>query len=452
MIFAGNHGVVARGVSAFPASVTAQMVANFSAGGAAINALAAVAGLALDVVALDLERPTADFTRAPAMTEDDCLAAINAGADAVSGDLDLLVLGEMGIGNSTAAAALCNASFGGIARDWVGPGTGVDGAGIARKIATVEAGLARHRDHLGDPFEILRRLGGREIAAIAGAVVAARMRRVAVVLDGFICSSAVAPLAMRRPGIVEHLVAGHVSAEPGHARLLAKLGLEPLLRLDMRLGEGSGAAVAVASSAPLWPRTIGWPRSPRRASTAGDAVPALPDAAWRAGHDRADAGPHRLRGDAGGIDRSREQARDLPVARIVSSDLLRARACAEAIGAATIDARWREIDFGEWDGLAASKIDSDTLARFWNDPDGHPPPGGERWSALVIRVAEAVASLKAEPTLVVTHGGAMRAALSALCGFDPARTWAFELTYATVLALKVWPGEPRSAQIAGLWP
>ncbi len=245
VVFAGNHGIVARGVSAFPAGVTAQMVANFAAGGAAINALADAAGLALDVVALDLDRATADFTRAPAMSEEDCLAALNAGAAALRGDPDLLVLGEMGIGNSTAAAALCMASLGGDAGDWVGPGTGVDGAGIARKIATVEAALAFHAGRLRDPFEILRRVGGREIAAIAGAVVAARLRGVAVVLDGFICSAAVAPLATARPGIVDHLLAGHVSAEPGHARLLAALGLEPLLRLDMRLGEGSGAAVAV---------------------------------------------------------------------------------------------------------------------------------------------------------------------------------------------------------------
>lgn len=245
VVFAGNHGVVARGVSAFPPQVTAQMVANFAAGGAAINALAAAAGLTLDVVALDLDRPTADFTQEPAMSGAECLAALNAGAAAVGENTDLLVLGEMGIGNSTAAAALCKASFGGAARDWVGPGTGVDAAGIARKVAAVDAARARHAGHLAEPFEILRRVGGREIAAIAGAIVAARRRRVAVVLDGFICSSALAPLARTQPTIVDHMIAGHCSAEPGHARLLARLGLDPLLRLDMRLGEGSGAALAV---------------------------------------------------------------------------------------------------------------------------------------------------------------------------------------------------------------
>ena len=244
VVFAGNHGVAARGVSAFPPEVTAQMVANFRSGGAAINALAAAAGLALDVVALDLDRPTADFTAMPAMDADDCLAAINAGAAAVSPDLDLLVPGEMGIANSTAAAALCAASFGGTARDWVGPGTGVEGTALAAKIAAVDAALLRHRAEAIDPFETLRRLGGREIAAIAGAVVGARRHGVPVLLDGFIGTAAVAPLAAHRPGIVDHCLAGHVSAEPGHVRLLARLGLAPLLALDMRLGEASGGAVA----------------------------------------------------------------------------------------------------------------------------------------------------------------------------------------------------------------
>jgi nicotinate-nucleotide--dimethylbenzimidazole phosphoribosyltransferase len=246
VVFAGNHGVTIHGVSAYPAAVTAEMVRNFEAGGAAINALAAAAGLELKVVALDLDRPTADFTAGPAMDEDDCLAALSAGAAAVEDGLDLLVVGEMGIGNSTAAAALCARSFGGAAADWVGAGTGVDSAGIGRKVEVVTRGLAAHADAPATPFETLRRLGGREIAAIAGAVVAARMKRVPVVLDGFISGSAIAPLAAAVPDIVGHCIAGHRSAEPGHARLLDRLGLDPLLSLGMRLGEGSGAAVAVA--------------------------------------------------------------------------------------------------------------------------------------------------------------------------------------------------------------
>ncbi|WOK35214.1 nicotinate-nucleotide--dimethylbenzimidazole phosphoribosyltransferase [Sphingomonas sp. C3-2] len=246
VIFAGNHGVAARGVSAYPAEVTAQMVANFEAGGAAINALAAANGMELVVVPLDLDRPTRDFTHAPAMDPEECLAALNAGAAAVEGDLDLLTIGEMGIANSTAAAALCAASLGGAVSGWTGPGTGLDGAGVAAKIAVIEQALAHHA--LGDdatPFEILCALGGREIAAMAGAVVAARRRRVPVVVDGFISCAALAPLLRAAPDIAAHCIAGHVSAEPGHAALLQALGLQPLLALGMRLGEGSGAALAV---------------------------------------------------------------------------------------------------------------------------------------------------------------------------------------------------------------
>ncbi|UXC93461.1 MULTISPECIES: nicotinate-nucleotide--dimethylbenzimidazole phosphoribosyltransferase [Sphingobium] len=243
-IFAGNHGVAARGVSAFPAEVTAQMVANFRHGGAAINALAQACGAELAVIALDLERPTEDICVAAAMSEADCLSAINAGAAAVEPGLDLLLLGEMGIANSTPAAALCAQAFGGAAAHWVGRGTGVDGDGLARKAEAVARALALHGAHCADAFETLRRLGGREIAALAGAVLAARMLRVPVMLDGFIGCAAVAPLAKDNPAIVGHCMAAHMSAEAGHERLLAALALEPLLRLDMRLGEGSGAAVA----------------------------------------------------------------------------------------------------------------------------------------------------------------------------------------------------------------
>ena len=243
-IFAGNHGVTIHGVSAFPPSVTAQMVANFANGGAAINALSEAAGVELTVVALDLKRPTADFTNAPAMAEAECLDALNRGAAVVEADLDLILLGEMGIGNSTAAAALCARSFAGGVTGWVGPGTGVDGHGVARKIEVIERALAFHGAAPRSAFETLRRVGGREIAAIAGAIVRARQLGVPVLLDGFICTSAIAPLAAENPAIVGHCIAGHCSAEPGHKRLLALLGLDPLLSLDMRLGEGSGAAVA----------------------------------------------------------------------------------------------------------------------------------------------------------------------------------------------------------------
>ena len=246
VIFAGNHGVAAQGVSAFPAEVTAQMVANFAAGGAAINALTGAIGMRLEVIALDLDRPTRDFTTGPAMDADECQAALMQGAATVTPDTDLLLLGEMGIANSTAAAALCLRSFGGTAAEWSGPGTGLDRHGVSHKSAVIARAIALHGDAPATPFETLRRVGGRELAAIAGAVVAARHAGVPVLLDGFICCSAIAPLAAVAPGIVDHCIAGHCSAEPGHARLLERLRLEPLLRLDMRLGEGSGAAVAAA--------------------------------------------------------------------------------------------------------------------------------------------------------------------------------------------------------------
>ncbi len=246
LVFAGNHGVTVHGVSAFPAEVTAQMVANFERGGAAINALSAAAGLDLKVVPLDLDRPTQDFTRGPAMSEAECLAALSAGAAAVDPCLDLLILGEMGIGNSTAAAAVTARAFDGDAAAWVGPGSGVDASGVSRKALVVNEALSFHADAPHSPFETLRRVGGREIAAIAGAVLRARQLRIPVVMDGFICCSALAPLAAANPAIADHCIAGHCSAEPGHKRLLDRLSLTPLLSLGMRLGEGSGAAVAVA--------------------------------------------------------------------------------------------------------------------------------------------------------------------------------------------------------------
>ncbi|MFN3972447.1 MAG: nicotinate-nucleotide--dimethylbenzimidazole phosphoribosyltransferase [Gemmobacter sp.] len=247
VIFAANHGVAARGVSAFPAEVTVQMVANFRAGGAAINQLCRAGGAALSVVALDLDRPTADFTQMPAMTGQDVVEALQAGWDALEPATDLLVVGEMGIGNTTSAAALALALYGGTAEDWVGRGTGVDDAGLKRKCAVVAAGVARHGGvETGiPPLEILRRLGGREIAAMAGAIGHARVARVPVILDGFIACAAAAVLHEAVPGALDHAVAGHVSAEAAHRALLAMLGMEPLLDLGLRLGEGSGAALAI---------------------------------------------------------------------------------------------------------------------------------------------------------------------------------------------------------------
>lgn len=245
LVFAGNHGVAARGVSPYPAAVTAQMVANFAAGGAAINQLAAVARAVLRVVPLALDTPTADFTAAPAMDEAAFLDAVNQGAAALEPGTALLCLGEMGIGNTTAGAALAAALFGGDGAAWAGRGTGVDEAGLARKRATVDAALARHAAALADPLEAARRLGGRELAAILGATLEARRQGVPVLLDGFVCTAAAAPLARLAPGGLDHARVAHRSAEAGHARLLAALGQEALLDLGMRLGEGSGAALAV---------------------------------------------------------------------------------------------------------------------------------------------------------------------------------------------------------------
>jgi nicotinate-nucleotide--dimethylbenzimidazole phosphoribosyltransferase len=245
IVFAGNHGVVAQGVSAFPAEVTVQMVANFRAGGAAINQLSKAFGAEMAVYALELERPTVDFTTGPAMSEAEVVAALRTGWEAVNPEADVLVVGEMGIGNTTPAAALAAALFGGDAGAWVGRGTGVDDAGMARKADAVARGLALHAGVLGDPLEVLRCLGGRELAAMAGAIARARVERVPVVLDGFICTASAAVLEKAVPGALDHCVAGHVSAEGGHARLLAALGKVPLLDLGLRLGEGSGAALAL---------------------------------------------------------------------------------------------------------------------------------------------------------------------------------------------------------------
>jgi nicotinate-nucleotide--dimethylbenzimidazole phosphoribosyltransferase len=245
LVFAGNHGVTAQGVSAYPAEVTAQMVANFAAGGAAINQLARMAEAELRVIALDLDRPTADFTKAPAMEEAELLEAVAAGHDALSPNADLVVLGEMGIGNTTAAAAIAAALFGGGGARFAGHGTGVDEAGLKRKQTAIDAGLKRHDDALHDPLRIAAALGGRELAAILGACLAARRARIPVLIDGFVSTAAVAPLAKLRAGALDHALAGHMSAESGHRLLLKELGLSPLLDLDMRLGEGSGATVAV---------------------------------------------------------------------------------------------------------------------------------------------------------------------------------------------------------------
>lgn len=243
IIFAANHGVTAQGISAFPAEVTAQMVLNFEHGGAAINQLADCFGAKLDVHALSLDKPTADFTQKPAMSESEVVEALLAGWNAVDPVADLLVTGEMGIGNTTSAAAILTALYGGGASEWTGRGTGVDDAGLDNKTRVVNEGVALHST--ADPLEVLRCLGGREIAAMAGAIARSRSEGIPVILDGFICSSAAAVLHRVAPETLDHAIAGHLSAEGPHADVLSHLGKEPLLNMRMRLGEGSGAALAI---------------------------------------------------------------------------------------------------------------------------------------------------------------------------------------------------------------
>ncbi len=245
VVFAGNHGVTAQGVSAFPAEVTEQMVLNFQHGGAAINQLCSAFGAKLDVIALDLDQPTNDFTTGPAMSEAECVTALSAGWNSVDETADLFVAGEMGIGNTTPAAAIANALFGGDASDWVGRGTGVDDAGVKNKACVVAAGLVANPSAVENGLETLRCLGGRELAAMAGAIASARAKSIPVILDGFICCAAAACLESAVSGSLDHCVAGHQSNEQAHKAMLAHLKKEPLLSLGLRLGEGSGGALAI---------------------------------------------------------------------------------------------------------------------------------------------------------------------------------------------------------------
>lgn len=246
IVFAANHGVAANGVSAYPTEVTAQMVANFKDGGAAINALTSNSLANLSVVPISLEIPTKDLTRDAAMSTSELKTALDIGASAIPDDTDILLLGEMGIGNTTSAAALACALFGGKASDWVGLGTGVNADGLKRKSQAVETALTFHKNALDDPLDALRRVGGRELAAITGATLEARRRRIPVLLDGFVSTAAASVLFAYDENALDHCLVSHLSSEAGHSRLLAKLCKSPLLDLEMRLGEASGAAVALS--------------------------------------------------------------------------------------------------------------------------------------------------------------------------------------------------------------
>ncbi|MCE1235153.1 MAG: nicotinate-nucleotide--dimethylbenzimidazole phosphoribosyltransferase [Hyphomicrobiales bacterium] len=244
-VFAANHGITAKGVSAFPSEVTKQMVANYAAGGAAINQICMASDIGLKVFELALELPTPDISEEDAFDAQSCAATMAYGMEALAGGVDLLCLGEMGIGNTAVASAIYLALFGGTAEEWVGPGTGVQGAALANKAKVVEQAVMRIGGEM-DPFEILRRLGGREIAAMVGAIIAARHQKVPVVVDGFVTSAAAAIVHAMNPKAIEHCLFSHVSAEPAHARALAAMGKTPLLDLGMRLGEGTGAAIAAS--------------------------------------------------------------------------------------------------------------------------------------------------------------------------------------------------------------
>jgi len=251
LVFAADHGVAAAGVSNYPSDVTGAMLAAYRAGRSTISAFARIAGASIDAVDVGVGRPTGDIRIEPALTPERFEECVAAGRAAVDGlDADLLVLGEMGIGNTTVAAAVAAAHARASGEgptdvtDWVGRGTGVDDDGLRRKQVAVSDALTRTTS-ITEPLDIMRELGGAELVAIAAAVVAARQRSLPVLLDGYVVTAAVAPLSLEQSDALAHCRVAHVSAEPGHRRLVTALGMRPLLDLGMRLGEGSGAMAAV---------------------------------------------------------------------------------------------------------------------------------------------------------------------------------------------------------------
>jgi len=263
-VFAGDHGVASEGVSAYPQSVTVEMLRNFSRGGAAISILAQELSATLDVVDVGTAHDpgplpnviakragagTSNLSQEAAMTASQQATAFEAGYEAVerarAARAQLFVGGEMGIGNTTSATALASALLSLPAQDLAGPGTGLDAAGIARKTEVVRRALQLHAAHCGDPMQALRRLGGFEIVALAGAYLACAQHGLPVLVDGFVASAAALAAARHCPGAGAWFIFAHESAEPGHTRILRALDAQPLLHLGMRLGEGSGAAAAV---------------------------------------------------------------------------------------------------------------------------------------------------------------------------------------------------------------
>ena len=253
-VFAANHGIAANHqISAFPTDVTAAMMENFQSGGAAINQIAGMLNADFYAYDLNLQQPTEDFTVQAAMTEQACAHAISYGMMAVDEKVDVVIPGEMGIGNSTAAAAIYHALYGGEAKDWVGRGTGIDDTIYQQKIDLVAKAVALHGENFTgknapDNFslQILRHVGGFEICAILGCIIAARIANVAVILDGYIACAAAAILHEIDADYIAHCVAGHVSDEQAHIDVLNRINKQPILDLQMRLGEASGGATALA--------------------------------------------------------------------------------------------------------------------------------------------------------------------------------------------------------------
>ncbi len=245
IIFAGNHGVCNQSVNPFPQEVTSQMVETYRGGKAAINRICELNDIKLNVIPINLEKPTRDISLGSAMDMDEFLEAFNIGIQAISSDVDLLCLGEMGIGNTTISSALCYNFFGGSLKSWVGPGTGADNIQQLNKQKVIEKALEINRPNMKRPLSALYSIGGREQAAICGALLAARYFSIPVILDGFVCSAAVLPLVMENRKILDHCLVGHCSKEPGHSDLARRLGKDPILNLEMALGEGSGAALSV---------------------------------------------------------------------------------------------------------------------------------------------------------------------------------------------------------------
>lgn len=244
-IFAASHGVYARGVSTQSAALTRQMLDTLAGGGGAVNQICAASGMGLKAFDLAIDMPTGDFSQQAALDEKSAAATFAFGMEAIAGGTDLLCPGDMGSGGTTAASAVAAAICGGPVRQWVLRGSADDPA-FARKLEIVEQALEYHRDHLRDPLEIMRRLGGREICAIAGAIMAARIERIPVILDGYVTAAAAAVLHAIDARSIDHCIAGHVADDPAHAALLTHIGKQPLIDLKLCIGEGTGAALAAS--------------------------------------------------------------------------------------------------------------------------------------------------------------------------------------------------------------